>query len=216
MRYVYLLMVCCFSFCSAEPIFVCIAGGSGCGKTTVAEKLIEQMNEDVLIISQDFYYKDLSHLSHDERERANFDHPDSLDFDLMITHLDQLRRGEAIECPSYDFVTHTRRPESQCLRPRRVIIVEGILLLAIPELRERFDLRIYVDTDDDVRLLRRIKRDITERGRTLERVERQYLATVRPMYLQFVKPSKRYADIVVPWHGYNDIAIDLIASRFQI
>jgi len=206
----------CSTLGASESILVCIAGGSGSGKTTVAGQIADFFDEDeVLVVSQDSYYKDLSHLAHSERAASNFDHPDSLDFGLLKSHLLALQSGNIVQLPVYDFVDHTRRKETLALNPRKIVIVEGILLLAMPELRELFDIKLYVDTDDDVRLLRRIFRDINERGRSLEGVSTQYLKTVRPMFLQFVEPSKRYADIIIPWGEHNPTAIDVVVSKLK-
>ncbi len=193
-----------------------IAGASGSGKTLVAHTLYDKLGSDkVVIIQEDSYYKDLSHLPFEERVKFNFDHPDAFDHDLLITHLKKLREGESIEHPLYDYTTHSRRKETQRVGPHQIIIVEGILILAVPELRELLDIKIYIDTPADICFIRRLERDIKERGRTVENVIRQYLDTVRPMYLQFVEPSKRYADIIIPRGGKNIIAIDIVKSRIR-
>jgi len=193
-----------------------IAGASGSGKTLVAHTLYDKLGSDkVVIIQEDSYYKDLSHLPFEERVKFNFDHPDAFDHDLLIEHLKKLREGESIEHPLYDYTTHSRRKETKRVGPHQIIIVEGILILAVPELRELLDIKIYIDTPADICFIRRLERDIKERGRTVENVIRQYLDTVRPMYLQFVEPSKRYADIIIPRGGKNIIAIDIVKSRIQ-
>jgi uridine kinase len=186
----------------ACPVLIGIAGGTGSGKTTLARELQEYFSETSVLITQDSYYKDLSHLPKEERELVNFDHPDSLDFNLLREHLIFLKNGEAVFKPVYDFVTHTRTNELERVEPARLILVEGILLLAVPEVRQLFDLKIFIDTDDDVRILRRLERDIMERGRDFDSVKTQYLSTVKPMHHQFVDPSKNYADVVV-W-GINE------------
>jgi uridine kinase len=169
--------------------------------------------ERIAYIQHDSYYRDLSHLPVEDRSRVNFDHPDSLENDLLIRHLQQLCAGEPAAVPIYDFTTHTRRSETRLVHPHRVIIVEGILIFADPALRKIMDAKIYVDTDADIRFIRRLERDIAERGRTMESVVRQYLATVRPMHLEFVEPSKRYADIIIPEGGFNTIAVDMVVAR---
>lgn len=185
-----------------EMILVGIAGGTCSGKTTLAQKLMDVYGEDALLIPEDGYYRDLTRLTPEERDCVNFDHPDALDFDLLRTHLMALKRHESVDVPVYDFVTHTRRQESHVVAPKRLIFVEGILLFAVPQIREMFDIKIFVDTDDDVRVLRRIERDISERGRTFESVKKQYLTSVKPMHKTFVKPSREHADVVV--HGVNE------------
>ncbi len=193
-----------------------IAGASGSGKTLVAHTLYNKLGSDkVVIIQEDSYYKDLSHLPFEERTKFNFDHPDAFDHHLLVEHLKKLREGESIEHPLYDYTTHSRKKETQRVGPHQIIIIEGILILAIPELRELLDIKIYIDTPPDICFIRRLERDIQERGRTVDNVIRQYLETVRPMYLQFVEPSKRYADIIIPRGGKNIIAIDIVKSRIQ-
>ena len=203
------------SLFASEPIFICIAGASGSGKTTVAERVAAPFGDDVVIISQDSYYKKQDHLRHEERAQTNFDHPDSLEFSLLAKHLQELKKGKAIDCPIYDFVLHTRSDETTHIEPKKVIIVEGILLLAMPELRDLFDVKIYIDTDKDVCFIRRVKRDMAERGRTFKSVEEQYLTTVRPMFEQFVEPSKRYADVIIPWGRENIAAIDVVVCKLR-
>jgi uridine kinase len=198
-----------------RPLVIGLAGGSGSGKTTIAEAIVETVGADsVALIQHDAYYRDLAHIPLDERVRVNFDHPDSLETDLLIRHLGQLRSGSSIEHPVYDFSTHTRTDRTVQVDPERVVIVEGILVLSEPALRALMDLKIYVDTDADLRLLRRLRRDLLERGRTIESVLDQYMTTVRPMHLQFVEVSKRYADIIVP-EGYNASVVGTVTSLIR-
>lgn len=198
------------------PLVIGIAGGTGSGKTTIANVILERVGaEHIAFLPHDAYYKDLSHLPPAERARLNFDHPDSLETDLLIEHIKQLKAGKAIELPVYDFTTHTRTKQTIQVTPQRVIIVEGILVFVEPKLREQFDVKIFVDTDTDIRFIRRLQRDITERGRTVESVIRQYLETVRPMHLEFVEPSKRYADVIIPEGGFNTVALDMVVARIQ-
>jgi len=195
-----------------RPLFIAIAGGSGSGKTTIAQSVVDLVGRDkVVYLQQDAYYRDQSHLDFDERAKINYDHPDSLELELLVEHLDALRAGQPIERPVYDFENHTRTAETYTLVPEPAVIVEGILLFADPELRERFDVRVYIDTEADVRLMRRIQRDIVERGRSIESVLEQYQKTVRPMHYQFVEPSKRYADLIIP-EGANTGAIGTVSS----
>lgn len=197
-----------------KPVVVGVCGGTGSGKTTVSQAILDRVGKErIAYIQHDSYYRDLSHLPVEDRARVNFDHPDSLENDLLIHHLQQLCTGEPAAVPVYDFTTHTRRPETQLVYPHRVIIVEGILIFADPALRKIMDAKIYVDTDADIRFIRRLERDIAERGRTMESVVRQYLETVRPMHLEFVEPSKRYADIIIPEGGFNTIAVDMVVAR---
>ncbi len=199
-----------------KEMLIGIAGASGSGKTLVAHTLYKKLGSDkVTIIQEDAYYKDLSHLPLEERAKFNFDHPDAFDHDLLIEHLKKLLAGESIEQPQYDYTTHSRKKETRRIGPHQIIILEGILILAIPELRELMDIKIYIDTPPDICFIRRLERDIKERGRTVETVIRQYLDTVRPMYLQFVEPSKRYADIIIPRGGKNFIAIDIVKSKIE-
>ncbi len=198
-----------------HPVIIGIAGGSGSGKTTIAAAVVEAVGSDrVVFIQHDAYYRDLANLRFEERVRVNFDHPDSLETELLIEHLRTLRAGRAVERPVYDFSQHVRTDHTVCVEPEPVVIVEGILVLAEAELRELMDLRIYIDTDADLRVLRRLQRDLVERGRSVETVIDQYLATVRPMHLQFVEPSKRYADIIVP-EGYNENAVGTVTSMIR-
>ncbi len=197
-------------------VIVGVAGGTGSGKTTIARTIYEQLGpEKVAYIPHDAYYHDLSHLPPEERARQNFDHPDSLETSLLIEHLRQLREGKPVEIPIYDFATHTRRPETRRVEPRPIIVVEGILVFVEPELRDLMDIKIFVDTDPDIRFIRRLVRDIQERGRTMESVIRQYLETVRIMHLEFVEPSKRYADIIIPEGGFNTVALDMVLARLR-
>lgn len=200
---------------SAQTIVVGIAGGTGCGKSTIAEKIREVFPDSSVLVSQDSYYKSLSHLPVEERSHVNFDHPNAIDFDLFKTHLLSLKDGVVVEGPVYDFQTHTRIEETRVIEPAELIIVEGILLFAIDEIRELIDLKIFVDTDDDIRILRRIQRDIHERGRDLPSVIDQYLKTVKPMHDAFVAPSKQHADIIIPQGGHNQVALDLIMAKLD-
>ena len=193
-----------------------VAGGSGSGKTTVVNKIIQGIgNENVLLMQHDSYYRDLSHLSLEERKKQNFDHPASLETELMIRHLDALKSGYQIDLPVYDFVDHTRSDDTIRTAPKKIILVDGILIFAEPNLREKLDIKLFVDTDDDVRLLRRLKRDISERGRDLNGVLNQYERYVRPMHLEFVEPSKRYADIIIPRGGENTVALEMVIAVIQ-
>lgn len=197
-------------------VVIGVAGGSGSGKTTVAQEILKRARtERISLIQHDAYYKDLGNLPPAQRAMQNFDHPDSLDNELLIVHLRELKAGRAIELPIYDFTTHTRTPETRIVEPSRVILVEGILLFADQSLRQFLDVKIYVDTDADIRFIRRIQRDIAERGRTMDSVIHQYLATVRPMHQEFVEPSKRYADVIIPEGGFNEVAMDMIAARIK-
>lgn len=192
-----------------------IAGGTASGKTTLARKVYEasQNYGSVVVIKMDDYYKDLSKLTYEERTKINYDHPDSYDSNLLIKHLNDLKQGIPVEKPCYDFVSHNRSNETVLVKPSNVIIIEGIMIFAIPELKDMFDIKIFVDTPDDIRLIRRMTRDIKDRGRTIDSVVNQYLTTVRPMHLSFVEPSKKYADIIVPEGGNNSIAIDFITTK---
>jgi len=197
-------------------LFIGIAGGSGSGKTTIAESVVDLMEGRVALVQHDAYYRHMPELSFDERTRVNYDHPSSLETELLVKHLMALRGGEPIEKPVYDFAKHLRSSETVAVAPAQVIVVEGILVLAEPDLRNELDLKIFVDTDPDLRLARRLERDIKERGRTVESVIDQYFSTVRPMHLEFVEASKRYADLIIP-EGYNSRAVatvvELIRSR---
>jgi uridine kinase len=198
------------------PLVIGIAGGSGSGKTTVAQEILQRVGpERIAYLPHDAYYKDLSGLPPVQRAEVNFDHPNSLESELLVTHLEQLLAGENVQLPVYDFSTHTRTTQTILIAPRRVVMVEGILIFVDPELRKRFDVKIFVDTDSDIRLIRRLQRDITERGRTTESVIHQYLKTVRPMHLEFVEPSKRYADVIIPEGGFNVAALDMVVARLE-
>jgi uridine kinase len=199
-----------------RPLVIGVAGGSGAGKTTVARGILEALAGDAVLLDQDAYYKDLTHLTLDERARVNFDHPDSLDVELMIAQLGRLAAGEAIDKPTYDFARHTRAAAVIRVEPRRVVVVEGILLFTDRRLRELFDVKVYVDVDDDVRFIRRLLRDVRERGRTMENVIEQYLRTVRPMHLEFIEPSKRWADIIIPEGGSNAIGVEMLRARVEL
>lgn len=196
------------------PIVIGVAGGSGSGKSTVVRE-IQRLhgNSSVVVLQHDWYYRDRSGVSEADRERINYDHPDALETELMSQHLAELRAGNAVDAPIYDFKTHTRSKACNRIEPHEVIVVDGILILADAPLRELMDIRIFVDTDADIRLARRINRDIVERGRTLESVMRQYLETVRPMHLEFVEPSKRYAHVIFPEGGLNRVAVDMLATK---
>lgn len=195
-------------------ILIGVAGGSG--KTTVANNLVKAFkSEDAALVEQDAYYKELTGLTLEEKAKVNFDHPDSIEFELLKRHLEALKNGEAIDRPIYDFTTHSRKEGSVKINPSKIIIVEGILIFAVPEIRELFDVKIFVDTDADEMILRRIERDMNERGRSFESVKNQYLTTVKPMYLEFCEPSKRYADVIIPRGGENKIAIDMIISNLK-
>ena len=198
-------------------LIIGIAGGTGSGKTTVATNIMQRLDLDsVTILEQDAYYYDLTDLAPAQRERCNFDHPDSIEVGLFVEHIRALQAGQEIERPVYDFTVHARTTETVLTIPRNVVIVEGILLFHFPETRALLDIKIFVDTPSDICLLRRITRDIHERGRTLDSVTQQYLETVRPMHEEFVEPSKRHADVIIPEGGYNDIAIDMVASRIRL
>jgi len=200
---------------ATSSLILGVAGGSGSGKTTVVNKIIEGIGDDVLLLQHDSYYRDLSHLSFEDRKKQNFDHPSALETELMIRHLDALKSGYQIDLPVYDFVEHTRSDETIRTAPKKIILVDGILIYAEPKLREQMDIKLFVDTDDDVRLLRRLKRDITERGRDLDGVLSQYERYVRPMHLEFVEPSKRYADIIIPRGGENIVALEMVVALIQ-
>ena len=197
------------------PLIVGVVGGSGSGKTTVAHAIAESVEAGAMVLDQDAYYRDLAHLTLDERRRINFDHPDSIDTELFVAHLEALAAGEPVDKPTYDFAAHTRAAETARIEPGRVVVVDGILLFVDPRLRRMFDLRIYVDVADDVRFIRRLLRDLTERGRSLESVIEQYLDTVRPMHLEFVEPSRRHADVIIPEGGQNRVGIELILAHVQ-
>jgi uridine kinase len=199
-----------------RPLIVGIAGGSGSGKTTLVREILKLLpGRSVVVLEQDAYYKTASHLSLEERRAVNYDHPAALDNALLVNHVSQLRRGLAVERPVYDFTSYTRLTETVRVEPADVIIVEGILILENRRLRELMDLKLFVDTDADIRFIRRLSRDILERGRSLQSVMNQYLSTVRPMHLEFVEPSKRHADVIIPEGGHNEAAIEMIAARLS-
>ena len=193
-----------------------ICGGTGSGKTTIANRILQSVSADeVVFIQQDLYYRNLKDMPLDYRNAANFDHPDAIDNDLLANHLKKLNAGEPVELPIYDFRTHTRLPDTTPIEAKPIVIVEGILIFAEPRLLEQMDIKVFVDTPDDIRFIRRLKRDIAERGRTLDSVIEQYVATVRPMHIQFVEPSKRFADVIIPEGGHNLVSIDLISGKIR-
>jgi len=197
-----------------RPFVLGVAGGTGSGKTTVSMRIRDAIGgAHIAYLQHDSYYKDHSHLSPEERAKCNYDHPDSLDTDLLIRHLHGLCEWQAVDVPIYDFTTHSRMPETRQVTPAEIILVEGILIFAESQLRQMMDMRVYVDTDADIRFIRRLRRDVDERRRTLDSIVGQYLSTVRPMHLEFVEPSKRYADVIVPEGGNNMVAMEMIVSR---
>jgi uridine kinase len=203
---------------NTEPsrIVIGVAGGSGSGKTTVVRRIIESIgDEQVTVLEHDRYYRDRNDLRLEERAALNYDHPDSLETELLVRHVDELRAGRAVEIPQYDFARYARQPATSTATPRRAIIVEGILIFADAALRSLMDVKVFVDADDDTRFIRRLQRDITERGRTVSSVIDQYLGTVKPMHLEFVEPSKRYADIIIPLGGHNTVAIDMLLTLIR-
>ena len=199
-----------------RPIVIGVAGGTGSGKTTVSQAILSRVgSQRIAFLQHDSYYRELSHLAAEERSQINFDHPNSLDNDLLVQHLDELCRGNAVEVPIYDFTTDNRCADVMHVLPQPVVVVEGILIFAERALRDRMDVKIYVDADADMRFIRRLQRDIAERGRSIQAVVDQYLNTVRPMHLEFVEPTKRYADIIIPRGGLNAIAIDMVVARVE-
>jgi uridine kinase len=199
-----------------HPLIIGIAGGTGSGKTTVANAILKRVGSNrIAFLAHDAYYRELGHLSLEERRQINFDHPDSLETDLLVQHLQQLKTWQAVEMPVYDFTRHSRTDRTVHIEPRPVILVEGILIFYEAALRPLFDVKIYVDTDADIRFIRRLQRDIVERGRTAESVVQQYLNTVRPMHMEFVEPSKRYADVIIPEGGLNTVALDMVTARIE-
>jgi uridine kinase len=199
-----------------NPVVIGVAGGSGSGKTTVVRRIVDSMGDDkVIVLEHDRYYHDHPELRLEERAALNYDHPDSLETDLMVRHLNELRAGRAVELPAYDFARHARRQATDTAQPRQIIIVEGILIFADAHLRDLMDVKVFVDTDDDTRFIRRLQRDVAERGRTMDAVIEQYLNTVKPMHLEFVEPSKRYADIIIPRGGHNAVAIDMLLTLIR-
>jgi uridine kinase len=199
-----------------RPLVIGVAGGSGSGKTTVSQAILDRVGrERITFLQHDWYYRDLSHLPIEQRRTFNFDHPDAFDNDLFVAHLDALIGGEVAPAPTYDFATYVRGDETVLVEPQAVILVEGIMIFDDPALRDRMEIKLFVDTASDLRIIRRLQRDIHERGRTLDSVIDQYLNTVRPMHLEFVEPTKRYADIIIPRGGLNAIAIDMIVARIE-
>jgi uridine kinase len=193
-----------------------ICGGTGSGKTTVANRILESVSaSEVAFIQQDSYYRNLKDLPLDYRQAVNFDHPDALDNDLLVHHIEKLKAGGSVELPIYDFKAHTRQNETVLIDPKPIVIIEGILIFVDARLLEQMDIKVFVDTPDDIRFIRRLRRDIAERGRTVDSVIEQYLATVRPMHMQFVEPSKRYADVIIPEGGHNLVSIDLISGKIR-
>lgn|SRR5690606_18506926 len=197
------------------PLIIGVVGGSGSGKTTVARAILASAGVPAAFLDQDAYYRDLAHLTLDERRQVNFDHPDALDNDLLVEHLEALAAGRPIDKPTYDFAAHTRAEESVRIEPARIVLVDGILLFNEPRIRELLDIKVFVDVADDIRFIRRMLRDVAERGRTVEDVVRQYLATVRPMHIEFVEPSKRWADVIIPEGGHNRIAVEMVIARVR-
>lgn len=194
-------------------LIIGIAGGTGSGKTTVVRQIMDELNnEEVDLISQDSYYQDTSHLPFEERKLINFDHPKSIDFDLLVEHLKQLKEGKTIEEPVYSFSEHNRTKETRTIHPRKVLIVEGILILTHSDIRDMFDIKIYVHADSDERLIRRLKRDINERGRDLDEVLWRYQTTLKPMHQQFIEPTKEFADIIIPTNRFNTVAVDIVQT----
>lgn len=198
------------------PIVIGVAGGTGSGKTTVANVILDSVGRHrIAYLPHDAYYRDLRDLPLARRAEINFDHPDSLENELMIEHVKMLKAGKAVDIPVYDFANHSRTEKTIHVEPQRVILVEGILIFAEPDMREVFDMKLFVDTDTDIRFIRRLQRDIAERGRTMDMVIQQYLGTVRPMHLEFVEPSKRYADVIIPEGGMNRVAMDMVVARIE-
>lgn len=199
-----------------RPVTLAVAGGTGSGKTTISNALLERIGHNrIAYVPQDAYYKDLSHLPPAQRATINFDHPNALDTELLADHIHQLQQWQHVEIPVYDFTRHQRTTTTQAMKPQPIILVEGILILVENDLRDLFDIKIFVDTDADLRFIRRLKRDIAERGRTMDSVIDQYLMTVRPMHQEFVEPSRRYADVIIPEGGFNTVAIDMVADRIR-
>ena len=198
-----------------NPIIIGIAGGTGSGKSTLADNIRKEFANNITMLSHDYYYKSNSHLSFDERKKLNYDHPDAFDTDLLIEHLNKLKKGEVIYRPNYSFVTHLREEQTVEVVPKKVILLDGILIFENKELRDMMDIKIFVVTDADIRFIRRLVRDVSDRGRTLESVIEQYTTTVKPMHEQFVEPSKKYADIIVPEGGYNHVALNMIIEKIR-
>jgi uridine kinase len=198
------------------PLVIGIAGGSGSGKTTIAHEILSRVGESrIAFFPHDAYYRDISHLSLSKRAEVNFDHPDSLETELLIDHIEKIKVGNPIELPVYDFKTHSRTDNTIRIEHQPIVIVEGILIFAEQELRDLFDVKIFVDTDPDIRFIRRMQRDIDERGRTVTSVIERYMNTVRPMHMEFVEPSKRYADVIIPEGGFNIVALDMVVARIE-
>ncbi len=199
-----------------QIVVIGVAGGTGSGKTTVAHRVLERVGADhIAYIPHDAYYKDLSDQPQEVSAGVNFDHPDSLESSLLVEHLHQLRQGQPVEVPIYDFTTHSRTSRTRRVAPAPIVLVEGILIFVEPQLRDQLDVKIFIDTDADLRFIRRLRRDIMERGRSFDSVIAQYLKTVRPMHLEFVEPSKRYADVIIPEGGFNEVAIEMVAARIR-
>jgi len=198
-----------------KQVIIGIAGGSGSGKTTLARGIKDMLKEHAVIIAHDYYYRQHNDLSFEERSKLNYDHPNTIETELLIKHLHLLKEGKSINRPIYSFVTHLRLDETILIKPTRVIILEGILLLENKELRDMMDIKVYVDTDSDIRLIRRIERDVNERGRSLDSVIEQYLKTVKPMHEQFIEPSKKYADLIIPEGGYNKVVLNILTERLK-
>ena len=197
----------------AEPLTIAVVGGTGSGKTTVARAIYNALGLDAAFLDQDAYYQALAHLSLEQRKQFNFDHPDAFDTDLLVEHIGEIRAGRPIEKPVYDFAAYTRARETVRIEPKDILIVDGIMLFADARLRALFDIKIFVDVADDIRFIRRLERDVADRGRSMDGVIEQYLATVRPMHLEFVEPSKRYADVILPQGGHNQVGVDMILAR---
>lgn len=197
-------------------MFIGICGGTGSGKTTIARAIVDAVGrENVVLVEQDSYYRNLADMPLDERHQANFDHPDSIDSDMLVNHLIRLKQGLSVDMPLYDFVTHTRSDEIEVIVPKPVVIIEGILIFAEPRVLDLLDVRVFVDTPDDIRLMRRLRRDITERGRTFDRTLEQYERTIRPMHFEFVEPSKRYADIIIPEGSNTGVTVEFLCSMVR-
>jgi uridine kinase len=197
-----------------KTLCIGVAGGTGSGKTTVANEIVHRVGpERIVIVNQDRYYRDLAHVDEGQRILHNFDHPEAIEESLLVDHLQRLKAGRTASLPIYDFSRHVRKAETETVEPQPVIILEGILILAIPAIRDLLDIKVFVDPDPDLRFIRRLKRDLVERGRTVDSVVEQYLNTVRPMHLEFVEPSKRWADVIIPEGGFNTVALDLVISR---